>query len=264
MTRLLFRDDAYARGCEATVTAVDERGIQLDDTLLYFSSGGQPGDRGTLTAADGRSVAIADTIRGPAFGDVLHVAVAGAPPLSVGDRVSVELDWERRYRHMRLHTCMHLLCAVVAAPVSGGQIHDDRARLDFDLQGASLDKAYIEERLNALIMAGHSVHTQWITDEELAASPDLVRTMSVKPPIGAGRVRLLDIPGVDLQACGGTHVANTAEIGRIAIFDVLSKGKQNRRVIVGFAQHDRERNGDRRVDTVLMQRALGRGDASLP
>ena len=235
MTRLLFREDAYLRRCEATVVAVNERGIQLDETIFYFTSGGQPGDRGTLQAPDARAITITDTVKGAGFDDVMHIAVAATSPLSVGDRVMAELDWERRYRHMRLHTCMHLLCAVVAAPVTGGQIHDDRARLDFDMQGATLDKSNIEERLNALITAGYAVHSRWITGEELAASPELVRTMSVKPPIGAGRVRLLEIPGVDLQACGGTHVANTAEIGRVAIMEILSKGKQNRRVIVGFA-----------------------------
>lgn len=235
MTRLLFRDDAYARRSEATVIAVDERGVQLDGTIFYFASGGQPGDRGTLTVADGRSMAIADTVKGANFGDVVHVPVPGSTSLAVGDRVRAELDWDRRYRHMRLHTCMHLLCAVVAAPVTGGQIHDDRARLDFDMQGGVLDKSSIEERLNALIAEGHPVATRWTTDTELAANPELVRTMSVKPPVGAGRVRLLEIAGVDLQACGGTHVANTSEIGRVAIIEMLSKGKQNRRVVVGIA-----------------------------
>ena len=235
MTRLLFRDDAYARRCEATVIAVDEEGIQLDDTIFYFASGGQPGDRGVLTTSDGREVVISDTLKGTHFGDVVHVRLPAGARLAVGDRVTAALDWERRYRHMRLHTCMHLLCAVVAAPVTGGQIHDDRARLDFNMEGGTLERASVEERLNALITAAHAVTSRWITDQELAASPDLVRTMSVKPPTGAGSVRLLDIAGVDLQACGGTHVANTAEIGRVKIIEVLSKGKQNRRVIVGFA-----------------------------
>jgi misacylated tRNA(Ala) deacylase len=188
-----------------------------------------------LRSAAGRVVEIQDTVKGAAPGEVLHVPAPGSTPLAVGERVVAEIDWERRYRHMRLHTCMHLLCAVVSAPVTGGQIHDDRARLDFSMQGGTLDKATLEARLNALVREGHAVTPRWITDEELLASPDLVKTMSVKPPTGVGRVRLMDIPGVDLQACGGTHVKNTAEIGAVTVLDVLSKGKQNRRVIIGFA-----------------------------
>lgn len=235
-TELLFREDAYLRACEATVTAVDDAGVRLDRTVFYFSSGGQPGDAGALRTADGRVVPIVDTVRGAGPGEVLHLPMAGTPVLVPGDRVVAEIDWTRRHRHMRLHTCMHLLCAAVAAPVTGGQIHADRARLDFDLQGGAIDKEAVGARLNALVAEAHPTRTRWITDDELAASPDLVRTMSVKPPTGAGRVRLLEIEGVDLQACGGTHVANTVEIGAVRVIEVLSKGKQNRRVIIGFAE----------------------------
>lgn len=235
-TALRFRDDAYLRSCDATVTAADERGVQLDATVFYFTSGGQPGDGGTLSTSDGVTITIVDTIKGAAPGEVIHVVAPGSPLPDPGARVTATIDWERRHRHMRLHTCMHLLCAAVGAPVTGGQIHGDRARLDFDLQGGQLDAAQIEARLNTMIAAAHAVGTRWITDDELAASPELVRTMSVRPPSGAGAVRLVDIPGVDLQACGGTHVRSTDEIGAVKVVEILSKGKRNRRVIVGFAE----------------------------
>jgi misacylated tRNA(Ala) deacylase len=237
VTALRFRDDAYLRSCESTVIAADERGIQLDATVFYFTSGGQPGDAGTLACGDGRVITILDTVKGDSPGQVIHVPAPGGLLPAAGARVTATIDWDRRHRHMRLHTCMHLLCAAVRAPVSGGQIHGDRARLDFDLQGGQLDAAQIEARLNELAAAGHAVGTRWISDEELAANPELVRTMSVRPPVGAGVVRLVDIPGVDLQACGGTHVRDTSEIGRVKVLEILSKGKRNRRVIIGFAGH---------------------------
>jgi misacylated tRNA(Ala) deacylase len=166
---------------------------------------------------------------------VLHVPAPDAPTLIPGDRVTAEIDWERRYRHMRMHTCLHLLCAVVPGAVTGGQIGDGKGRLDFDVPGAMLDKETIAAKVNALVGAGHDVVPRWITDEELAGRPELVRTMSVKPPSGLGRVRVLDIAGVDLQPCGGTHVKNTAEIGRIEIGKIENKGKQNRRVNLQLA-----------------------------
>lgn len=236
ITALRFRDDAYLRSCEATIVAVDERGIQLDATVFYFTSGGQPGDAGTLTLADGRTIEIVDTVKGAAPDEIIHVPAPGSALPDVGTRLTATIDWARRHRHMRLHTCMHLLCAAVGAPVTGGQIHGDRARLDFDLQGGQLDAGQIEARLNELVGAGLAVGTRWISDDELAANPELVRTMSVRPPVGAGSVRLVEIPGVDLQACGGTHVRNTGEIGAVRVIEILSKGKRNRRVIVGFAQ----------------------------
>ena len=233
MTEELFRTDSYLQTCAATVTAVDAQGIRLDRTVFYPTGGGQPGDSGTLTTADGRMVAIADARK--AEGGIAHVPAPDQPVLAVGDRVTATIDWARRYRHMRVHTCLHLLCAVVVGGVTGGQIGDGKGRLDFDLPDTTLDKDQIEAALNALVTANHAVTPRWITDEEMAAQPDLVRTMSVKPPSGAGKVRLLEIPGIDLQPCGGTHVRATGEIGRVLVAKIESKGKRNRRVNLQLA-----------------------------
>jgi misacylated tRNA(Ala) deacylase len=235
MTEELFREDAYLKTCEARVIAADETGIRLDRTVFYPMGGGQPGDTGVLRRADGSAVTIADTRKGAAPGEIVHVPAPGQTPPAVGESVTAEIDWDRRYRHMRMHTCLHLLCAAVPAGVTGGQIGDQRSRLDFDSGDLALDKAAITEKLNALIAVNHAVGTRWITDEELTAKPDLVRTMSVKPPSGHGRVRLLDIAGVDLQPCGGTHVRATGEIGTVVVEKIESKGKRNRRVIVALA-----------------------------
>ncbi len=235
MAELLFRDDAYLRSCEATVVAVDERGIRLDRTVFYPLGGGQPGDTGVLTRADGSTVAVADTRKGDGPDDVLHIPAPGSALPAVGEKITAEIDWDRRHRLMRMHTCLHLLCAVVPGAVTGGQISDGKGRLDFDVPGENLDKAVITEKLNALIAADHPVTPRWITDAELAAQPDLVRTMSVKPPTGFGKVRLLDIAGVDLQPCGGTHIRHTGEIGRVEVTKIENKGRQNRRVNLAFA-----------------------------
>jgi misacylated tRNA(Ala) deacylase len=235
MTSELFREDSYLKTCEARVVAVDEAGIRLDRTVFYPMGGGQPGDTGVLRRVDGTAVAIADTRKGAAPGEIVHVPAPGSVPLAVGDAVVAEIDWERRYRHMRMHTCLHLLCAAVPAGVTGGQIGDQRSRLDFDSGDLVLDKAAIGEKVNALIVANHVVAPRWITDEELAAKPELVRTMSVKPPSGHGRVRLLDIAGIDLQPCGGTHVRATGEIGPVVVEKIESKGKRNRRVVIALA-----------------------------
>jgi misacylated tRNA(Ala) deacylase len=235
MTELLFRDDPYRRACDTTVTAVDGRGIRLAHTVFYPAGGGQPGDTGALRLADGSTVAIVDTQKGEGPDEVIHVPAAGAAVPPPGAAVTAEIDWERRHCHMRFHTCLHLLCAAVPYPVTGGRIAADKSHLDFDLQGAPVDKEAIEAKLNALIRAGHRVAPRWITDAELAASPELVRTMSVAPPAGQGRVRLLEIDGVDLQACGGTHVASTAEIGPVVVLKIRSEGKRNKRVTIGFA-----------------------------
>ena len=235
MTEELFRGDSYLKSCEAQVLEVRPDGIVLDRTVFYYESGGQPGDSGRLSRADGTVVGIADTKRDKASGAILHVPQAGAPPLAAGDTVMAEIDWERRHRHMRMHSCLHLLCAVVPGQVTGGQIAADKGRLDFAVDTGALDKAHIEGELNRLIREDHPVTPRWITDDELASTPDLVRTMSVKPPSGMGKVRLLDIPGVDLQPCGGTHVARTGEIGAVAVAKIENKGKQNRRVVVQFA-----------------------------
>ncbi len=231
---LIFRDDAYLRSCSAIVTAIDERGIRLDRTVFYPTGGGQPGDSGVLRRANG-DIAIIDTIKGGAPDEVIHVPAPGTPLPTIGETVTAEIDWDRRHRLMRMHTCLHLLCAVVPGAVTGGQISDGKGRLDFDVPGAALDKEDIAAKLNALISADHAVTPRWITDAELAAHPELVRTMTVKPPSGQGRVRLLEIDGVDLQPCGGTHVRRTGEIGAIAIAKIENKGKQNRRVNIVFA-----------------------------
>ena len=234
MTEELFRDDAYARECEATVTGVDERGIQLDRTVFYAAGGGQPGDSGILRCGDGRRVAITDTVKSTGLGLHLHVPAEGAPVLAAGDRVMAAIDWDRRFAHMRMHSALHLLCAAVEGGVTGGSIGAGKSRLDFDLPDTSLDKERIAADLNRLVAEDHPLDAQWITEEELAAHPDLVRTMSVKPPLGSGRVRLMEIPGVDLQPCGGTHVRRTGEIGRLRVGKIENKGRHNRRINIHF------------------------------
>ena len=240
MTELVFREDAYSRSCAARIVAVDERGIRLDRTVFYPTGGGQPGDTGSLRLATGQAIAIIDTVKGAGPDEVIHVPTPGTPLLPPGAEVTAEIDWVRRHRLMRMHTCLHLLCAVVPGAVTGGQVSDGRGRLDFDVPGSSLDREAIAARLNELIAAGHPVAPRWITDEELAARPELVRTMSVKPPAGAGRVRLMEVAGpagaVDLQPCGGTHIRNTAEIGPVTIAKIENKGRQNRRIIIAFAE----------------------------
>ncbi|MCP4327786.1 MAG: alanyl-tRNA editing protein [Alphaproteobacteria bacterium] len=236
MTEELFREDAYARTCDATVTAADAAGIRLDRTVFYPMGGGQPGDVGVLRLPDGREIAITDTRKGEGTGDIVHVPTAGATLPAPGDAVVAEIDWDRRYRLMRMHTCLHLLCAIIEGDVTGGQIGDGKGRLDFNLPDTSLDKEAIAVALSRLIEENHGAEVRWISDEDLAARPELVRTMSVKPPSGRGRVRLLDIGGVDLQPCGGTHVRSTGEIGPVRIGKIENKGRQNRRVNVLFAE----------------------------
>jgi len=234
MTEMLFRDDAYLRSCAGRVIAVDDRGIRLDRTVFYPMGGGQPGDTGMLRLSSGQPIAILDTIK-DGQDDVLHIPAPGAALPAPGTEVVAEIDWERRYRLMRMHTCLHLLCSIVPGAVTGGQVSDGRGRLDFDVPGSSLDKEVIAGRLNALIAESQLVAPRWITDEELAAKPEIVRTMSVKPPTGMGKVRLVEISGLDLQPCGGTHIRNTSEIGPIAVSKIENKGKQNRRVMLAFA-----------------------------
>jgi len=234
MTEEVFRADAYARSCEATVTAVDERGVQLDRTVFYPAGGGQPGDTGVLRTKDGGTVVIVDTVKDRETGDHLHVPADGAATPAPGETVVAEIDWERRHRHMRMHTCLHLLCAVVPGGVTGGSVGAEKGRLDFDLPEQTLDKDRITAELNRLIAEDHPVKATWITDEEMAANPDLVRTMSVKPPMDTGRVRVMEVAGVDVQPCGGTHVKSSGEIGRVRVGKIEKKGKHNRRVNVVF------------------------------
>ena len=231
---LIFREDAYARSCTATVTSVDERGIRLDRTVFYANSGGQPGDTGVLRWAGG-TLAIVDTVKGDdGPDDVIHVPQAGAALPAPGTAVEAVIDWERRHRHMRMHTLLHLVCAVVPGSITGAQVGADKSRVDFNVPTESLDKEALTAAVNRLVAENRPVTPRWITDEELAAQPDLVRTMTVKPPTGYGRVRLLDIEGVDLQPCGGTHVARTGEIGPVEVVKIENKGKQNRRVVVAL------------------------------
>lgn len=229
MAELLFREDPYLRACEATVTAVHEGGVELDRTIFYPLGGGQAGDTGRV--GDWRVV---DTRKGDSGDSVIHVLEPGARP-TPGTKLPIEIDWERRYRLMRLHTALHLLGSLVKAPVTGGRIAPDKAHLDFDIEMEKLAKDDIEAQVNALVDAKIDTRVSWITDAELDARPDLVRTMSVAPPRGEGRVRLLEIPGLDLQACGGTHVRNTGEIGRLAVARIRSEGKRNKRVTLTLA-----------------------------
>ena len=233
VTEPLFQQDAYLRSCGAIVVESGETGVVLDRTVFYPLGGGQPGDTGVLRAGDGRTWRVVDARKGEQ-GRVLHVLEPGSPAPPVGTVVEATLDWERRHAHMRMHTCLHLLGSVLRFGVTGGQIAADKGRLDFDTQD-EIDKDAVTAAVNALVAANHAVRSLWITDEELERQPELVRTLSVQPPRGAGRIRLLDIPGVDLQPCGGTHVAATGEIGAVAVTRVENKGKRNKRVYIAFA-----------------------------
>ena len=230
MTDALFRADAYLAEAEAEVLGVSEAGVVLDRTVFYPTGGGQPGDTGALVW-DGGEMAVADARKGE--GDtVLHVPAEGAAMPAVGTRVTARLDWDRRHRHMRVHTALHLLSVVVPLPVTGGAISAEKGRLDFAMPEPPEDKDALEAELNRLIQSDLGVSDEWITDDELAAKPEMVKTMSVKPPMGQGRVRLVRIGDVDLQPCGGTHVRTTAEIGPVRLGKVEKKGKQNRRISV--------------------------------
>ncbi len=234
-TELLFRDDAYLKTAQATVVAMTERGIELDRTIFYPMGGGQMGDTGTMLRANGQRIAIADTRKGDTIDSVLHIPAAGSPQPEPGETLTLEIDWQRRFALMRLHTALHVMSCVVVAPVTGGNISPDKGRLDFDIDMSLLDARRIEHETNALIACGVETETVWITDDELDARPELVKTMSVQPPRGAGRVRLLRIPGIDLQPCGGTHVQNIAEIGGIRVIRIRSEGKRNKRVEIALA-----------------------------
>ena len=234
MTESLFREDAYMRECAARVLSVNDRGgIVLDRTVFYPTGGGQPGDAGVLAWAGGETP-VATAVKGEGQ-EIVHVAAEGAPLPPEGAEVTARLDWDRRHRHMRVHTGLHLLSVVIPLPVTGGQIAADKGRLDFDMPEAPEDREALEAALNRLVEADHAVTTEWITDAELEARPEMVKTMAVKPPMGHGRVRLVRIGGearIDLQPCGGTHVRSTAEIGRLTLGKIEKKGRQNRRVSI--------------------------------
>jgi misacylated tRNA(Ala) deacylase len=239
MTEQLYRTDAYLRDCTARVLAVNERGgIVLDRTVFYAAAGGQPGDKGVLEI-ESAGCPIATTVYDADKATIVHVPVEGAALPKPGQSVRAVLDWETRAKLMRMHTTLHLLCALVKFPVTGGQVGAEEGRLDFDIEDASaVDRDLLTAGLNELIAAGHPVGERWIADAELEANPGLVRTMAVKPPLGSGRVRLVAIGengAVDLQPCGGTHVRNTGEIGRVAVTRIEKKGKLNRRIRIAFA-----------------------------
>jgi len=234
MTEPLFREDSYWREVEARVLAAEPGRIVLDATVFYPRGGGQSGDRGRFLAANGALIDILDTVYDADRRTILHVPAEGARLPAAGESVVARLDWDLRFSRMRAHSALHLLSVVLPYPVTGGSVGDGEGRLDFDSGEVALDKADVELRLNALIARDAEIRTRWIDDEELAANPGLVKTMSVKPPTGAGRVRLVEIVGLDLQPCGGTHVARTGEIGRARVTGIEKKGKLNRRVRIAL------------------------------
>lgn len=233
-TEELFREDAYRQTCEARVSAVNHLGgIILDRTVFYPTGGGQPGDSGTIDFGGDAPVEIATTLCDKESGEIIHVP-AEPGPIEPGQDVACALEWPRRHLHMRVHSCLHLLCALLPYPVTGGSIGQGEGRLDFDIPEAGLDKEALTEELNALIAKDAAIGTVWISEEELDATPELVRTMAVRPPRGSGRVRLIEIEGIDLQPCGGTHVARTSEIGTAEVTKIEKKGARNRRVRIAL------------------------------
>jgi len=234
MTEALFREDAYRKEIDAAVLMSESRGIALDRTVFYAQGGGQSGDRGTLELEDGTVLPIVNTLYDSDRATILHVPAEGAALPHPGARVIARLDWDLRYKRMRAHTALHLLSVVAPYPVTGGSVGDADGRLDFDSGETVLDKAEIEGRLNELIALDRAVSQSWIADAELEANPSLIKTMSVRPPMGTGRVRLIAIEGLDLQPCGGTHVARTGEIGRASVTGIEKKGKINRRVRIAL------------------------------
>jgi misacylated tRNA(Ala) deacylase len=235
-TECLFREDSYLQECSATVLGfAAQGGILLDRTVFYAASGGQPADRGTLRTPRGDTVPIEGAAYAdPAKSEIAHLPGAAAPALEVGDIVLASIEWSLRYARMRMHTALHLLSAALPYPVTGGSVGDADGRLDFDIPEAGIDRDEIDRRLAEMIASGADVRSRWISDAELEANPGLVKTMSVKPPVGTGRVRLIEIVGYDLQPCGGTHVRNTSEIGAVRVTQIEKKGRQNRRVRIAF------------------------------
>ena len=235
-TEELFREDAYLTSAEAEIVAlIPDGGVVLDRTVFYAAGGGQPGDSGRLEVPGGPGLEIATTAYSRETGTLVHVPAKSPQGLEPGQTVHCAIDWDRRYLHMRVHTCLHVLCALLPYPVTGGQIGAGHGRLDFDIPEAGLDKEALTESLNAKIAEDRAVRMRWISDEELGAKPELVRTMAVKPPTGSGRVRLIEIEDCDVQPCGGTHVSSTREIGPVRVTKIEKKGAQNRRVRIELA-----------------------------
>jgi len=237
-TAALFRDDAYLKEAEATVLAVNDRGgIILDRTIFYATSGGQPGDTGVITRADGSAVAIAATVTGETKDEIIHIPADADNLPSVGEKVRLAIDWERRLNLMRMHTACHLVSVICPFPITGAAVSEDDSRIDLDIPDPSYTKELVTERLMEIVRADHPVSIRWITDEELAANPGLVKSKNVRPPMGTGRIRLVLIgedASVDSQPCGGTHVARTGEIGEIHIGKIEKKGRENRRFRIRF------------------------------
>ncbi|MGF9695305.1 alanyl-tRNA editing protein [Rhizobium sp. 0TCS1.26] len=237
MTRALYRDDFYLSTAEGTVTAVHEDGaIELDQTCFYATSGGQPGDTGFLERADGTKIMLVQTRHGETKDIILHVPQDGEVRPDVGETLTLHVDWPRRYRLMRMHTACHLLSVVCQYPITGAAVGEDESRVDFDMTDV-IDKDEVTARLMRLVDENHPVFVTWITDEELAANPDIVKSKNVRPPVGLGRVSLVSIgenSSVDSQPCGGTHVSETQEVGAIHIAKIEKKGKENRRFRIRF------------------------------
>ncbi len=234
MTKELFREDSYLKECEACVTATQDGAIILDQTIFYPTGGGQPGDSGVFELEDGQHITIANTLKDRETGAHLHLVEEGTPLPAVGTKLKAVLNWERRHKLMRMHSALHIMCSKVDGAVTGGSIGLDKSRLDFDLPEAP-DKEALATAINAEIAADKAVEISSISDDELNANPDLIRTMSVKPPMGQGSVRTIRVGDVDYQPCGGTHVKSTGEIGPIRIGKIEKKGKLNRRINIHFA-----------------------------
>ncbi|RWO48587.1 alanyl-tRNA editing protein [Mesorhizobium sp.] len=237
-TDALFRDDAYLRTADAVVVAVNDRGgIILDRTIFYATSGGQPGDTGTLERADGSLIAVAATITGETKDDIIHVPPPEQAVPEVGEPVKLALDWQRRHLLMRMHTACHLLTVVCPFPITGASVSEDDSRIDFDIPDAGFTREDVTARLMELVRADHPVSVRLITDEELAANPGLVKSKNVRPPVGTGKIRLVCIgenASIDSQPCGGTHVKSTGEVGEIHIGKIEKKGRENRRFRIRF------------------------------
>ncbi|MFL2933864.1 MAG: alanyl-tRNA editing protein [Thalassobaculaceae bacterium] len=229
MTEEVFREATYSKTADAKVFRVMDEGVILDRTIFYPEGGGQPGDIGSIRLEGGLDLIVANTVKTP--NGILHIVDAKKSEMVIGQSVTMDIDWERRLRHMRMHTALHLLCSQVEGAVTGGAIGAQKSRLDFNIPGERPEKEELEQKMNSLIAGDHKVSISWISDEELKANPDLVRTMSVRPPMGTGSIRMIRIgDNIDFQPCGGTHVNSTLEIGHIKIGKIENKGRQNRRI----------------------------------
>ena len=237
MTERIFLNDSYIKDCSATLIHVDELGVKFDRTVFYPTGGGQPGDQGAIITENRVKIPIIDTINSKNSGDIIHILGKISATLIVGQKFQMEIDWARRYKLMRMHTCMHLLSSIIPYPVSGGKIGEEKSHLDFNIRDFKLDKTYISSKLNELIDSDYTVSSEWITEEELKSQPHLIKTMTVRPPRGSGRVRLIRVNKHDLQPCGGTHVQRTGEIGPVAVKNIQNKGSQNRRINITFLEN---------------------------